>query len=135
MRLFTFLYLLFNYRAFTRKTPIAKEITLLLFVFLFDVFAWLNPVFLLETFGRSIAKGIAVSVILIELVLFCVCYLKNQTQRYVNHYIFLSLVLISALSLIGYGFTQNQFVMLASMLGAAGAGIFGLLNLRYGRQQ
>jgi hypothetical protein len=135
IRIITLLFLLFNYRAFTNQSPISREIGLLLLVFLLDLAIRMEPGFLVAIVGKTLHLSISIVILLTQVILFSLCYLKNQGQVFVNHYIFLSFLGIIASSAIAFVLTQNQLFVMLQLLACGGAAVFGVLNTKYKKQQ
>jgi hypothetical protein len=135
IRIITLIFLLINYQAITNQTPISKEIRLLLLVFLADLAIRMEPDFMAALFGKSFLLSISIGVLLTQVVLFSICYLKNQRKIFVNHYIFLTFLWIVAGSAIAVTLTQIQIFEVLQLLSCGGAAVFGILNLQYKKQQ
>jgi hypothetical protein len=135
IRIFTLIFLLLNYQALITQTRVSKQIRLLLLVFLVDLGMRIEPEFILTLFGQTLYVSISIGIMLAQVLLLSICYLRNQRQIFVNHYIFLTFLGLIALAAIGFVLTQIQGFQLLQLVACGGAAVFGLLNTQYKKQQ
>lgn len=95
----------------------------------------MEPGFMVAIVGKTLLVGISIVLLLTQVILFSICYVKNQGQIFANHYMFLTFLGIIALSAISFVLTQNQLFVLLQLLACGGAAVFGILNTQYKKQQ
>jgi hypothetical protein len=105
-----------------------------LIVFILDLALKIEHSFIIDIFGKITLSTITILLLLAQVILLGICYLKNQRQVFVNHYMFVAFLGLIAVGAICFVFTHKEIFQFVQLLASGGAAVFGILNFQYKRQ-